>query len=120
MNSINKKALIVFFCLLILTALGAMAASNTVPATKAGEGSGIISGYVVTSVQYVLNSDPSKIDQVKFTLDGSATTVKAKLDASTTTYYACTVITGNNWGCATTSPQLNVLDADILDVVALQ
>jgi len=122
MNSLKiyKNVLIAIFCLVFLSIIWVLAASNTVPATKAGDGSGTASGYSVSLVEYILNSDPSKIDQVNFTLDGSSTTVKVKLDASTTTFYSCTVITGNKWGCATTDPQLTVLDADILDVLAMQ
>jgi hypothetical protein len=114
-----KLFLVTMIVMVFATAAYAFAASNTVPSSKAGDGSAAISGYAVTSVQYVLNSDPTKIDQVKFTLDSSATTVKAKLVSSSTTWFACTIISGNNWGC-TISGAVNVADTNELRVVAVQ
>lgn len=96
----------------------AFTASNTVPTTQAGQGSGTVSGYTVTSVAYGLNaSTPTNIDTVSFTISpASATTVKAQL-ASGGTWYACTNTTGSV-SCATTSPQLTVATAATLNVVA--
>jgi hypothetical protein len=114
-----KLVLVAMIIMVFATAAYAFAASNTVPSSKAGDGSGAISGYAVTAVSYVLNADPTKIDQVKFTLDSSATTVKARLVSGSGTWFACTVITGNNWGC-TISGSVNVVDANSLEVVAIQ
>lgn len=95
----------------------AFTASNTVPATSAGSGSGAISGYTVSNVAYTLNTDPSKIDAVTFTLDKAAGTVKAQL-VTAGSWYACTNTASFNWSCATTSPQASVAPADQLTVVA--
>jgi hypothetical protein len=47
----------------------AYTATNTVPNTTAGAGSGTISGYTVSSVAYTLNSTtPTNLDQVSFTI----------------------------------------------------
>ena len=108
--------------LLVATAVNALVAANTVPDTQAGSGSGTISGYAVTNVAYNLNStNPANIDSVSFTLDGSATTVRIKLDAASSTYYpaANCSATGNNWTCTTTSPQATVAGADELSVVSV-
>lgn len=100
------------------TVATAFAASNTVPATSAGEGTGSISGYTVTNVQYHLNTTtPSNIDSVSFTLSASAGTVAIELLPSTTGY-SCTNTGGNNWSCSTTSPQATVAPATQLDVIA--
>jgi hypothetical protein len=106
--------------LLVGVAIYAFAASNTVPATKAGDGSGAISGYAASSVVYTLNSsDPSKIDKVAFTLSPtSTTTVKAKLVSGGTDWYGCTNTAGSV-ECTTTSPQATVASADQLQVVAV-
>ena len=96
----------------------AFTASNTVPTTQAGQGTGTVSGYTVTSVAYGLNaSTPTNIDTVTFTISpASATTVKAQV-ATGGTWYSCTNTTGSV-SCATTSPQLTVATAATLNVVA--
>jgi hypothetical protein len=96
----------------------AFAASNTVPATRAGDGSQAISGYTISSVAYGLNpSSPQNIDSVTFTISPtSATTVKASLNGGTT-WYSCTNSSGSV-SCTTTSPQATVAGATNLEVVA--
>lgn len=61
----------------------AFTASNTVPATSAGAGSGAISGYAITNVAYGLNgTTPTEIDQVTFTIaPAAASTVRIQLAA---------------------------------------
>jgi hypothetical protein len=98
----------------------AFTASNTVPATNSGSGSTAISGYTASSVAYTLNSsNPQNIDAVAFTLDKAATTVKVQL-VSGGSWYGCSVVSGNNWSCATTSPQATAATANQLTVVATQ
>lgn len=101
----------------------AMTASNTVPTSSAGAGSGTISGYTVSAVHYALNSsNPQNIDGVTFTLDSTppaGSTVKVKLVAAGSTYYSCTN-TGADVSCTTTSPQATVSAADQLLVIAAQ
>ncbi|MEY2460348.1 MAG: hypothetical protein QOG30_2178 [Acidimicrobiaceae bacterium] len=69
----------------------AFTASNTVPDTKAGDGTGTVSGYVVSSVHYGLNAtDPSKADSVTFNLDSTpkvGSTIKTKVGG---VWYGCT------------------------------
>lgn len=102
----------------ISVAAYAFAAANTVPDTKAGDGSGAVSGYTVTSVVYTLNgTDPSLLDEVSFDLGAAATQVQVQLVASGT-WYACALNAGTVWDCNTTSPALNVADIDQLRVVA--
>jgi len=98
----------------------AFTASNTVPGSKAGKGEGTISGYTVSGVAYTLSaSDPANIDSVAFTLDGAATTVKAKLLAASSTYTSCSVSGGTSVTCDF-SPDVAVLSADELSVIAVQ
>lgn len=98
----------------------AFTASNTVPNTYAGDGNQTISGYNVTGVTYTLNgTTPTNVDAVSFTLDHTATTVKAQL-VSGGSWYACTNPSGNNWTCATTSPQATASGVNNLDVLAVQ
>ncbi len=94
--------------------------SNTVPATRAGDGNSAISGYTATSVVYSLNAtNPQNLDQVAFTLSPTATTtVKVKL-AAAGSWYSCTNTAGSVT-CATTSPQATVAAATELTVVAVE
>ena len=113
----NFKILFVLFIVVAISvAAYAFAASNTVPATKAGDGTGAVSGYTVTSVVYTLNgTDPSTLDSVAFDLGAAATQVQVQLVASGT-WYACTLDTGTIWECDTTG--LTVATIDQLRVVA--
>ena len=95
-------------------------AANTVPATKAGDGSGAVTGYTISAVDYQLNAtNPPNIDTVVFNLNSTpavGSTIRIKLVAAGTDWYSCTnvaaVIT-----CVTTSPQATVLATDELRVV---
>ena len=109
--------------LAVVVAAGAYAftASNTVPDTSAGSGSGNITGYAVTNVSYALNgTDPTTVDSVSFTLDKAAGTVKAQIQSGGTWFDCSNGGSGNNWSCDTTSPQATVQPADQLTVVATQ
>jgi hypothetical protein len=93
-------------------------ATNSVPSTKAGDGSGTISGYTVSGVTYtLLGTDPQKIASVSFTLDASASTVKITLDGST--WLSCTG-GPTNWSCSTGASGFPVASATQLRVVAIQ
>ncbi|MEY2420193.1 MAG: hypothetical protein QOI95_260 [Acidimicrobiaceae bacterium] len=95
----------------------AFTASNTVPATKAGDGSGAVTGYVASSVHYGLNaSTPTNLDSITFTLDSApvaGSTIKTKIDGN---WYTCSAVTVAVT-CATTSPQATVQPATTLEVV---
>jgi hypothetical protein len=48
----------------------ALTAANTVPASKAGDGEGAVSGYTASAIHYNLNAtDPGTADSVQFNLD---------------------------------------------------
>ena len=113
----NLRVLFVIVAVLaIAVASYAFAAANTVPATKAGDGSGAVSGYTITSVVYTLNgTDPSTLDSVSLDVGAAATQVEVQLVASGS-WYACTLDTGTVWECTTTG--LNVSTIDQLRVVA--
>ncbi len=100
----------------------ASTASNTVGATQAGDGTGAISGYVVSTIKYNLNAaTPSNIDSVTFTLDSTpaaGSTLKVQL-ATAGTWYSCTNVAAAVT-CAVTSPQATVAAASNLRVVIAQ
>lgn len=101
----------------------ALTASNTVPTSKAGSGTGVISGYTLTNVHYGLNeTTPSNIDSVTFDVDAAppaGAVLKVKLVAAGSTYYTCTNVS-TAVTCNTTSPQATVAASDQLLVVAAQ
>ena len=116
----NFKILFVVAVIAIISVASyAFAAANTVPATKAGDGLGVVSGYTVTAVVYTLNAvTPNTLDSVAFDLGAAAATgkVKVQLVATTGSWYACTLTAGTVWSCTTTG--LTVSTIDQLRVVA--
>jgi hypothetical protein len=118
------KSLKVLFAVFAIVAISvasyAFAAANTVPATKAGDGSSAVSGYTITNVVYTLNAtDPSTLDKVEFDLGAAAATgkVKAQLVATTGTWYNCTQVGVTTvWTCSTTG--LTASSVNQLRVVA--
>lgn len=114
----RRTILVLFAAAALALATYAFTAANNVPATKAGDGSGAITGYDVTNVAYTLDAaNPANIESVSFTLDAVAGTVKAKLVAASTTYTDCTNTGGNDWSC-NVEPDPTVLSADELRVIA--
>ena len=99
----------------------AFTASNTVPATSAGQGSATISGYNVSNVVYNLNAtNPSQLDSVSFSLspqarNPAATTVQVQL-VTGGSWTSCSVASGT-WTCAP-SGGVAVSAANELNVVA--
>jgi hypothetical protein len=107
----------------------AFTASNTVPATTAGSGSGVVSGYTITNLHYGLNSTtPSNIDSVTFTITPSVPStstgkvvIAAALSTGGPTNYTCTTdTTGALVTCATVTPQLTAALLTGITVVAAQ
>jgi hypothetical protein len=98
----------------------AFTATNTVPASTAGSGSGAISGYTVSAIAYTLNATtPTNLDSVAFTIaPTTASVVKIQL-AAAGSWYTCANAAGSVT-CNTTSPQATVAAATNLTVVATQ
>jgi hypothetical protein len=116
----RRTVLVGLLAIVLGAAAFAYTATNTVPGSNAGSGSGTISGYTITGVAYTLNSTtPTNLDQVAFTISPTTTsTVKAQL-ASGGSWYSCTNTAGSVT-CNTTSPQATVAAATQLTVVATQ
>jgi len=119
------RTLALLALLLVLSAVAyGFAAANTVPDSGAGDGSGTITGYVISNVRYTLNAtNPANIDSVSFTVTpgGTAaapTSVKAKLVSTTSTYSSCTNTSGTTWSCAVSG--VTAQQADELRVIAAQ
>jgi hypothetical protein len=94
-------------------------AGTVIPASRAGDGTGTISGYSATKIQYNLDaSNPQQIDTVTVTLNvppAAGSTMKAQL-AGGGGWYSCSSA-GLIVTCPTTSPQATVAGASLLTVI---
>jgi hypothetical protein len=119
----SKRALRIFIIVIVVFAFAtvayASAAANTVNPSKAGDGSGAVSGYTVSAVHYGLNStNPGSIDSLTFTLNVApvaGSTIKIKLVNAGTTWYTCT-----NSGTAVTCNNGSTLGASVSSVDSLE
>jgi hypothetical protein len=121
-----KIIAIVLAALTISVVAYGFAAANDVPESGAGDGSGTISGYDITNIDYtLLTSDPTKVESVSFdvTATAGASTpddVRVTVDAGTT-WITCTGPTTDNWSCAFgTGSEPSVSDLSLLQVVAVE
>ena len=121
----NIKVLLIVLVVLVLAASSyAFAAAITgIPDSKAGTGSGTVSGYAVSAVAYTFNSsDPSLLDSVAFTFDAAATNVQIQVDSGGSVWYDCADTdtgVGLAWACDTTvGTQATVALMDTLTIVA--
>jgi hypothetical protein len=116
----SKMFVVVLVVMILATSAYAFAATNTVPASKAGEGQAAISGYTVTAVTYTYSTaNPSQISSVGFTIAPASTKASVSL-VTGGTLQAC-VGTGPGptwtaWTCAISG--VSVTSADMLRVVS--
>lgn len=127
--SLTKLAVAAAAAMAVAGAAYAFTASNTVPNSVAGSGSGTVSGYTVANVHYALDATtPSNVDSVTFTISPAVPStgsgkvvVQATLSSGGPNTYTCSTDTGGtNVTCATTSPQLTAGTLTGLTVVAAQ
>ena len=114
-----KTLLVIALVVLVAGATYAFTASNTVPGSKAGSGSGAISGYTVSNIHYVINAaDPTKMDSVSFNLDAPAGDVQVSLLAGGTVFDCGASGAANLVTCTFGAPQA-IVPADSLTVSAV-
>jgi hypothetical protein len=116
-NRRRRFALAALLALIVAASAYAFTASNTVPSSAAGEGSGTITGFTASAIHYTLDTaNPANITGVSFTLAPAPTataTVRAALNAGA--YVNCTGPVSGTWSCPVTG---TVLAATSLKVVA--
>jgi len=110
LTKIFRPRVLTAIALILLLAVVAFgyAAANIVPESGAGDGTGTVSGYTITNIDYtLLTSDPSKVESL--TLDVTATTgagiagdVRITVDGGTT-WVTCTGPVTNTWTCTFTA-----------------
>ena len=106
--------------LVAILSVGAYAftASNTIPATSAGSGSGAVSGYTASSISYTLAADPTTVDTITFTISPTtAGTVKVKAGTSGS-WKSCTNSSGTIT-CDYSAAPIGLAAIDQLTVVAV-
>ena len=117
----TRRAIIGALTVLTMAGVGyGVTNSNTVSASKAGDGSAAVSGYTVTSVHYTLQAaDPTLIGSVSFDLGAAASAgnVKAKLGGAT--WYSC-ALAGTVATCDTSTGTDTVLGLTSLRVIAAE
>ncbi|RLT42368.1 MAG: hypothetical protein DWI57_05680 [Chloroflexi bacterium] len=120
-----------FIFVLVLSATAyAFAAANTVDASRAGDGAGVISGYNITSIVYThVSGNPTKIASVAFNVadKDSANTDSDKVYARFTdasggaipgvAWTTCT-FSSSKYSCSFPSPFVDVVGVFKLQVVA--
>jgi hypothetical protein len=92
---INRRTAVLGLLLVILATAGfGFAAVNTVAPSSAGDGAEDISGYAITNIDYVLDTnDPTLIDEVNFFLaggTGAPNDVEVKLISTGSDWFTCT------------------------------
>jgi hypothetical protein len=113
---IRLQAIALFFVIAFYSVY-AFAASETAGHPTGGEGTSLISGWMVSNVHYQLGQDASKISAVEFDLDRAATQVQVSLNSSSAAFYSCVNVSGTHWFCNTFS-QVGIAGADELRVIA--
>ena len=101
----------------VLFATYALASSETNLLPTRGEGAATISGWNISSIQYRLAEDPSKIGAVEFDLDGSATRVTIDFDLASNQAFTCSNVYGYHWQCEV--DEVEIAQINSLRVVAV-
>ncbi len=118
-TSIGRLSTVLVLSGAIVAGTYAFTAANTVPASKAGDGTGTVTGYTVSAIHYTLNAaNPANVDSVTFTLDSTpvaGSTLRVQL-AAAGSWYTCTNA-ATAVSCTTTAPQATVVGVTALRVV---
>ena len=120
LNRLGRPFALVGVLAIAATTIG-FAVSNTVPASKAGDGTGAVSGYTITNITYTLNATNSDdIDLVEFDLDtapAAGANIELRLDSTGGVWYACTNVVAAIDCITTVGTQATVLATDQVRVV---
>jgi len=119
----RPRTIIALAMLTAILAAGAYAftASNTVPGSNAGSGSGVVSGYTATNISYTLNAaDPTTLDTLMFTIAPITTSVVKVQAGSTASWKTCANSSGSITCDYSAAPISVGAVLDQLTVVAVQ
>lgn len=119
----RPRTIIAVAVLTAILAAGAYAftASNTVPSSNAGSGSGTVSGYTATNLSYTLTAaDPTTIDTLTFDISPTTTSTVKVQTGTTGSWKTCTNAAGAVTCDYTAAPVSVGAVLDQLTVVAVQ
>jgi hypothetical protein len=108
--------------LVAILAAGAYAftASNTIPASSAGSGSGAVSGYTASNIAYTLNAtDPTTADEITFDLTPTSTSAVKVKYTNAGSWTTCTNDGSGGITCDYTGSPIALTAIDNLTVVAV-
>ena len=117
MKSLLKIYAICIVMGIVIFSIYAFASSNSGPEAS-GEGTGTISGWVISNTNYQLSNDPSLIQGVNFDLNAAASAVSVKLESRDTIFTACTNSYEYHWQCDFPSG-VSISSMDELRVIAV-
>ena len=117
MRNLIKLFTFIIFVGAVLFPLYAFASSDS-EAEISGEGTGTISGWTTSNVQYQLSNDPSLVKSVSFDLDAPAGTVSVKLSSQSAVFTSCTNVSAYHWQCDF-SAGVSLASMDELRVIAV-
>ena len=105
------RILIMAFLLFVTAfAINGFASSETNQIPLRGEGAGRTSGYNISDVHYQLADDPSYISGVEFDLDGPASQVMIKFDATSDQSFTCYDVGQDHWHCGVDDVELSLIN----------
>ena len=119
----RRRTIVAVALLTAILAAGAYAftASNTVPSSNAGSGSGVVSGYTATNISYTLTAaDPTTIDTLTFTIAPITTSVVKVKAGTTASWKTCTNSSGSITCDYSAAPVSVGAVLDQITVVAVQ
>jgi hypothetical protein len=130
-SMVHTKIIVAAIAVVVIGAgVYAFTASNTVPASTAGAGNGVVSGYTVTNIHYNLDATtPTNIDSLTFTISPvvpstgtGRVVVQTTLSTGGPNTYTCTTdTTGATVTCPTITPtQLTAALVTGVTVIAAQ
>ena len=98
MTKIIKTIVFILFTAVVAFAFQGQASAEAMAVPTRGEGTGGISGYTVTNLEFQLAPDPTQIGAVAFELDGPAREVWVSFDAGGP-FFPCQGLAGTRWVC---------------------
>jgi hypothetical protein len=124
----TRLVLVAVIAVVIAGGAYAFTSANTVPPSNVGAGAGVVSGYTITNLHYVLDATtPADIDSLTFTVSPvipttGTVTIQAALSTGGPTNYTCTTdLTGATVTCPTVTPtQLTAALLTGVTVIAAQ